>query len=238
MKFIADMHTHTIASTHAYSTITENAAAAAKAGIRYLGMTDHGEAMTDSPHNWHFYNMEILPREIHGVKVIRGIEANILDFEGHIDVPYDMYDVLEWIVASFHHPCCFPGTKAQNTAAYLKALENPRVNVIGHSETPDFDYDFDEVTKLCAKQDKLIEVNVSRLIKKPKSALRYKEILKFCEKNGTKVIVDSDAHYSSLIGRFDTAEKLFAEMNFPEELVINADLNRFEAYLKANNILN
>ena len=50
MKFVADMHTHTLASDHAYSTISENAASAAKAGLSYLGMTDHCINMEDSPH--------------------------------------------------------------------------------------------------------------------------------------------------------------------------------------------
>lgn len=57
MKFVADMHTHTLASDHAYSTISENAASAAKAGLSYLGMTDHCINMEDSPHIWHFCNM-------------------------------------------------------------------------------------------------------------------------------------------------------------------------------------
>ena len=44
MKIIADMHTHTVASTHAYSTIKEMAEAARDAGLEYLAITDHTPA--------------------------------------------------------------------------------------------------------------------------------------------------------------------------------------------------
>ena len=50
MKIIADTHTHTIASTHAYSTLLENVGYAKKAGLRAIAITDHGPAMPDAPH--------------------------------------------------------------------------------------------------------------------------------------------------------------------------------------------
>ncbi len=45
MKFVADMHMHTIASTHAYSTLEEMLAAAARKGFFAAAITDHGAAM-------------------------------------------------------------------------------------------------------------------------------------------------------------------------------------------------
>mgnify|MGYP002866591455 CR=1 FL=1 len=81
------MHTHTLASTHAYSTITENAQWASEHGIKYLGMTDHGVDMQDSPDTWHFENLKILPDFLEGVRIFKGIEANIMDTDGSIDIP-------------------------------------------------------------------------------------------------------------------------------------------------------
>ena len=45
MKLIADTHTHTIASNHAYSTVLENIEAAKERGLLYLAMTEHGPNM-------------------------------------------------------------------------------------------------------------------------------------------------------------------------------------------------
>ena len=40
-----DLHTHTVASGHGYSTIQEMAAAAKEKGIRILGITEHGPSI-------------------------------------------------------------------------------------------------------------------------------------------------------------------------------------------------
>ena len=47
---IADLHTHTLASSHAFNTVTEMARAAREMGYRALAITDHAPAMPDSPH--------------------------------------------------------------------------------------------------------------------------------------------------------------------------------------------
>ena len=99
LNIIADMHTHTLASTHAYSTITENCRSAAEKGIRIVAMTDHYGDMPDSPHLWHFENLKILPRTICGVTVLKGVEANIINDEGELDMPRKTLESLEWVVA-------------------------------------------------------------------------------------------------------------------------------------------
>lgn len=49
MKSIIDMHTHTISSGHAYSTLHENVQFAKKNGIKILGLSDHGPNMPGGP---------------------------------------------------------------------------------------------------------------------------------------------------------------------------------------------
>lgn len=236
MKFIADMHTHTMASTHAYSTVTENAAWAGKHGIKYLGMTDHGPDIQDSPDTWHFENLRILPDHIEGVRVFKGIEANILDSSGRTDIKSEVeeryYSILEWVNVSIHISCFSPLTKSEHTKTYLNMLKNKYVDVICHSEDAKFDYDFDEVAKACADAGRLIEINEFRLTKFPERTDRYRLILEACAKHGTSVIVNSDAHFYTQIGNFEKADKLLTEMGFPEELVINADEQRFLGYIK------
>lgn len=236
MNYIADMHTHTVASTHAYSTITENAAWAGKHGIKYLGMTDHGTAMPDSPHIWHFQNLRILPDYIENVRVFRGIEANILDTEGRLDLAPEAeeicYRILEWVNVSFHVPSFSPASEAEHTKAYLNVLKNKYVDVICHSEDTRFGYDFDEVTRACAEYGRLIEINEYRLERGNGASDRYKQILDCCVKHGTRIIVDSDAHFYTHIGAFEQADSLLTEIGFPEELVINSSEERFLGYIR------
>ena len=74
MRILMDLHTHTVASGHAYSTIMENAKAAAEKGLEGIAMTDHGPAMPGGAHLYHFWNLTALPQQIAGVRVLRGVE--------------------------------------------------------------------------------------------------------------------------------------------------------------------
>ena len=235
MKFVADMHTHTIASTHAYSTVTENAAAAKKAGLSYIAMTDHGIKMEDAPHEWHFCNLKVIPDHLCGIRVIKGIEANICDYDGTLDLTEYMTDV-EWVNISMHDPCIVPATADLHTRAYLKAIEHPKACVLCHTDSPQYPYDVDTVTKACAEKNVLIEFNVSRFRNAQSIENLRKLILPTCAKNKCSIIVNSDAHFHDKIGAFDKAQMLLCEIDFPNELVINADIERFEAFLKLKGI--
>ena len=100
---IADLHTHTIASTHAYSTVTEMVQAAAAKGLYALAITDHARTMPGAPREWYFSSLYELPLHYRGVMTLAGIEANVLDFEGHIDLEKKDGERLDWVVASIHH---------------------------------------------------------------------------------------------------------------------------------------
>ena len=49
MNDILDLHTHTLASGHAYNTIMEMAAAAKDAGLQFLGITEHAPQTLSAP---------------------------------------------------------------------------------------------------------------------------------------------------------------------------------------------
>ena len=48
MKRLMDIHTHAVASGHAYSTVDENLRWAAEQGLQLVALTDHAPAMKDS----------------------------------------------------------------------------------------------------------------------------------------------------------------------------------------------
>ena len=55
MRHLTDTHAHTVASTHAYSTVEEYFRAASDKGLQLFSITDHGPEMPDSPHPWPFW---------------------------------------------------------------------------------------------------------------------------------------------------------------------------------------
>ena len=152
MHIQADLHCHSIASTHAYSTINELAQSAKEAGIRLFALTDHGPAEPDAPHLWHFHNYKILPREICGVPMLRGVEANIVDEDGNLDLNAKELGHMEWVIASLHKPVVPSMTTEACTRAYQRlAKENEAVDVIGHCTTDFFPFDYVPTLK-CFKE--------------------------------------------------------------------------------------
>ena len=77
-----DLHTHTIASGHAYSTIQESVMHASSVGVEVIAITDHGPSMEGSPCAGYFDNMARIPRKMHGVDLLMGCEVNVVDHSG------------------------------------------------------------------------------------------------------------------------------------------------------------
>ena len=227
-----DLHTHTLASTHAYSTLEENCRGAFANGLEGINMSDHGPSMPDAPYEGHFSNMRILPEYIHGVKVWKGAEANIVDYEGHIDLTEHTLGRLECIVASFHEQTFKAGTVEQHTNAYMQALKNPKIHILGHSGTAQYPYDHDTVIKEAARLGKAIELNEATFHVRPSSIANCRKIIAKCKKYGAFISVDSDAHFSAFVGVYDCARKLLDELDFPQEMIINRNAETVSKWLK------
>lgn len=233
MKIIADTHCHTIASTHAYSTILENVSIASKLGLYAIAITDHARTLPGSPGRWYFENLRVIPKKIDGVYVLKGIEANILDEMGTLDIYPQEEKTIEWVVASIHNPATSLKSDINLcTEAMLNVAKDKKVNVIGHSGTESYKYDYEKVIPEFGKNGKLVEINNASFKVRPDSISNCKIIAKLCKKYEVPVILNSDSHFCTQIGNVDDAINLLEEIDFPEELIINIDEKRFESYLK------
>ena len=84
MKTQLDVHTHTVASGHAYSSLQEMAQAAADKGLKILGITEHGPGIPGTCNPIYFRNMHCVPRQLYGIRLMLGAELNILNTNGDI----------------------------------------------------------------------------------------------------------------------------------------------------------
>lgn len=230
MRILVDNHTHTIASTHAYSTVIEMAHAAADRGIELLAITDHAPALQDAPDELHFMGCHVLPSQLFGVGMLYGAELNILDASGALDLSDEIRSRLDICIASYHPACTPPGSKEENTRAYLGAMECPQVQVIGHPNDGFVPVDFDELARAAAANDVMLELNNSTL--RPvayRKGTRENAIamLAACERHGCHVSVGTDAHFAGAVGDFTLAGEMLDEVGFPEELVANVSAARF-----------
>lgn len=233
MKIIADLHTHTNVSNHAHSSLEEMVQGAKRAGLSAIAITNHGPAMEDGAHQWHFANMNIVPRKINGVTVLRGVELNILPPAGGIDPIEDKYmKNLDYVIASFHGPAFHPATPEVHTRALENILRNPYVTTFGHLGTADFDFDQEKIISQCNEFGKIVEINNNSLAIRRGSSKNCTSIAKLCMKYRVPVVLTSDAHISYMVGKVDSAMQMLEEIGFPEELILNTEWDKLVDYFK------
>lgn len=261
MRILCDTHTHTIFSRHAYSTIEECVRAASECGLELYGATDHYSAMLfperpggpDLRDYQFFLNLRDWPRMWHGVQVLRGCEADIVDLEGRLfgwDVPVThgiggdlcrkpttllayVLKQCDYVVASIHaQDFLHEATEAQVTEMYLRVLDEPKVLTLGHIDRTRSPFDVDAVVAAARDSHRLIEINEESLAR-PDSAKRCRRVVERCAELGAPVVVNSDTHIAYKIGHFDRAIALLDELGFPEELVANRTAASFHEALAA-----
>ena len=227
-----DLHVHTVASTHAYSTIDEYVRQARKIGVRLLAVTDHGPALHDAPSLWHFVNLRVIPHVLDGVGVLRGIEANIL--ESGLDCPDDTLATLDIVLAGFHMPSQTSLGKEGNTRLMVDAICGGKVHVITHPGNPLFPVDAGAVAEAASRRHVALEVNnASFMYTRKGSAETCLELIAAQRDAGGWIAVDSDAHHSTSLGSSEEALKIVRAVNFPEERILNASPERTLEFLEA-----
>ncbi|MCD1146711.1 phosphatase [Peptoniphilus sp. KCTC 25270] len=220
---LCDLHTHTVASGHAYSSLTENIRYAKKKGLKVMGTTDHSMAMPGVETNMIFHNYGAIPRMVDDVMVLCGAEANIIDYEGALDVNLDLR-LIEYAIVSLHKHCIQPGTIEENTQALIQATKHPKVKIIGHPDDDLYPVDYETLVNFAVENHYFVEVNNSSLREGgPRKGARKNltRMLTIGKEKGLRVIMSSDAHIDLSIGEISLAEALLEELSYPKEWILN-----------------
>lgn len=234
MKLFADLHLHTVASGHAYSTLEEYVRQAKKIGLKAFAMTDHGPAMPGGPHYYHFANMRMIPRLIDGVRVLRGVEANIVNEDGRLDLKDEeiKWGELDFVIAAMHPRVGYEDRgEAQNTGVLLKTFKNPLVKVLAHPGNPKYPISVKETVAAAKEAGVLIEINNSSEFSRPGSHARCLEFAREVKRQDWKVVIGTDSHISSMLGVFGDALAIVKEAGLTEENVVNTSWDKIERYL-------
>ncbi len=235
-KLLCDTHAHTLASTHAYSTIHDYWAAAKEQQLQMFAITDHGSSMPDSPHDWHFGNMKILPRLQHNIALLRGIEANILPNNQGVDIPERMIGFLDIAIASFHEPVFTPSDKRTNTQAAIAAFKTGAIQIFGHPGNPNFPVDHDEIMRAAKDLNIAIEINNSSFTHSREGSKPYcLQFLDLVDKHDWKVVFASDSHSAFHLGKFDACIAVAQAIGFPHERILSATPQRLLKFLGEHN---
>ncbi|RCW52317.1 MULTISPECIES: phosphatase [Halanaerobium] len=236
LKINTDMHTHTVASGHAYSTVDEMAKGAFTKGIKLIAITDHGPQLPGGPHIYHFGNISVVPDKLYGVRIIKGVEANILD-RGRLDLEAEDLARLDFVSAGLHR---LTGHKLKNkkdyTEATIKAMENPYLDMITHPVQKEYPLDLEKVARAAAENNVILELNASSYSPKKDHTRGIKseslKLVKLAQKYGFKLAVNSDAHFHDEIGEYSSLNFIFESDIFDEKLIINRSPKNIINYLK------
>lgn len=234
MKYVLDTHCHTISSGHAYSSLTENIKYAQKIGLKLLAITDHAPKMPGAAEMLYFLNLDIIPNKFNELEILKGVELNILDEQGNIDLPKKILEKLDIRIASLHPPCIEPMDIEKNTNAIICAMKNEFINIIGHLGDTRYPIYIPEIVDMAKKTNTLIELNNASLNPKNTRAGGSEiilEILKECKKQGARIVLGSDAHYHTYIGNFDYSINLLKKCDFPDELIVNTSVEKLKSFL-------
>lgn len=233
IKLESDLHVHTTASGHGYSTIKENVEAAKEKGLKAIAITDHGLNMPGGPHLYHFTNLISLPRTLEGVEVLRGVEANIIDEKGNLDMPdLVMSDYLDIVLAGLHEGTGYEGTsKEENTEAMIAAIKNPYLHVITHPDNPKYPIDVERVVLAAKEYNKALELNNSSFIVRPGNSHICAQIAKLCKKHNVLVSINSDAHISYNVGEISKAGSIAIKAGIQKSQIINSSLEMLHEFL-------
>ena len=232
-KIILDIHTHTIASGHAYGTIREMAYAASSRGLKGIGFTEHAPGIPGTCDPFYFCNLKVIPREIFGVKIFHGSEINVLN-DGTLSLEEKRIGQIDYGIVGIHVQCYEDQGIAKNTQNVISCMKHPKIHFVSHPDDSHTPLDYNLLV-LAAKQNQVaLEVNNSSLIKKDRRLNcyeNYKKMLSLCVNLQVPIFVGSDAHDPSGVGEFKLAEELLTELNFDEDLIINNDVDKFKKFI-------
>lgn len=232
-----DLHVHTLSSGHGFNTLYEIAKEASRRKMSMIGIADHGPAVAGAPPVEYFKLGYRLPERIYGVRILFGVELNILDKNATFDLEENTLKVLTPVLAGFHRTSGYvnQGEKL-NTMAMINAIRNPYVQIISHPFVSAFPVDVEQVAEAACKYDKLLELNCSlfkymRKISKDE-LVHLRRMIQIVKENSKKLIANSDGHVLSDLGDDSALMKLQKELGFTSKDLINNYPEELKAQLK------
>ncbi len=227
-----ETHCHSIISNHATSTLVEHINVIKALGMKGLCLTNHAPLYNDGATNGYFEALKSSPSVIEGINFYPGAEVNICDYNGAVDLPDTCLAGLKWVIAAIHKNCLKRASEKDITNTYIKALENPFIDCLGHIGQSYYMCDFEKVVKKAKECEKFIEINNSSLMGMRTGAEKLCfDVAVLCKKYEVNITVSSDAHSALDTGKYDKALKLLCEVDFPKNLILNSDFDKFNNYI-------
>ena len=248
-----DLHTHTPYS-HGKSTVMQNADAAERRGLHTLGISDHGPG-----HKFFGINLRevsLMRRDIEearrahpGLEILLGVEANIINPSGNLDVSAEQQKLFDYILAGYHYgifgeePVKGIGTivggyihnltgrstvraKNYNTDLVVAALCSNRIKMLTHPGDKAA-FDIDVISRACENTGTWMEINCHH------NGLSV-EGIRTAAKYDVTFAISSDAHLASNVGVPDAAIKRAQEAGLDLRRIVNLEDDQDSSSLRSS----
>jgi len=215
-----DLHVHTIFSHCGIHTVLELLAHAKNLGMKGIAVTDHGQALGGCRLNNPFFERFRSPYP--DVKLLKGVECNIVDDKGKIDVPWHFIKFIDVVLLGIH-----PNTPAgAGVDAYTDMLiaairNNPCIDIITHPNDPTYTVDYRRLAREAKKFGVALELNNSKILYARMEVGSAYELVEACRDEGCCMALNSDTHAIHELGLDDSVRPILEEVGFPEELIVN-----------------
>ncbi len=233
MKIVADLHTHTIASGHAYGTIREMMAAAKEKNLELLGISEHAPGIPGTTDPFYYENLKVIPREIYGVQLLHGCELNVMN-DLSPSLPERLMQKLDYAIIGIHGVCYTDAGKEKNTDNLIHYMKQEKVHFVSHPDDDHTPLNYERLVIAAKENEIALEVNNSSLVKK-ESRLNcyenYRTMLELCMKYQVPIIVSSDAHDPSWVAEHTLALQMLEDYGFDENLVLNTSVDKIKKFI-------
>ena len=242
-KLSFDLHTHTTYS-HGKSSVLGNANAAEVRGLKTLGIADHGPG-----HMFYGINLRQLSlmrrdveeaRKAHPeMEILLGVEANIINPSGDLDLTKEEQKRFDYILAGYHYgifgeePVKGLGTilggyvhnltgrstvraKNYNTDLVLAALYSNKIKMLTHPGDKAA-FDIDVISKACEETGTWMEINCHH------NGLS-EEGIRTAAKYNVSFAISSDAHLAADVGVPDVAVQRAVKAGLDLSRIINLEI--------------
>ena len=231
-----DLHCHTTA-TDGRADVETMARAARDAGLEYLAITDHSQALAmanglDERRTLaHARHIREISERVDGITLLAGIECDIRA-DGTLDLAEDCLAQLDLVIASVHS--AFGQDEAQMTDRIVRAIESPVVDVVGHPtgrlllRRDPYKLDIEQVLRAAARTGVAMEINSQG------HRLDLSDIhARLAHARGVKLVISTDAHapagFDLLRWGITVARRAWTE---PDDVLNTRPLETFRASLR------
>jgi len=227
-----DLHSHSLFSSCGVHTIVEMLESGKALGMKALAITDHGVTLGGRL-NSVFFNR--LKEPVPGIRLLKGIECNLLEEPGRIDCPREWLPNMDVVLLGIHPNTDTGLGKLRYTQMLLQAMErNQYVDIIAHLNCPPYEVDFESIVNGAMNYEMAIEINNSK--SKPGVARpeKTRELITVCKKLECPIVISSDAHTIEEVGQDSMVRPFLEEARFPMELIVNRDAETAFRFVEDN----